>query len=70
VRRTLADGTLRRDLGRYVDRYERRDGEWRIAHRRVLSESPAHGYDTSDFIPSRRDRTDISYDREPVPTVR
>jgi Ketosteroid isomerase homolog len=70
VRRTLADGTIRRDIGRYVDRYERRNGEWRIVHRRVLSESPAHGYETSDFIPSRRNRDDISYDRQPMPTDR
>ena len=53
-----------------LPRKERRDNEWRIAHRRVLSESPAHGYDTSDFIPSRRNRDDISYDRQPVPTDR
>ena len=66
VRRTLPDGTIQRDLGRYVDRFERRDGSWKIAHRRVLSESRAHGYDTSSFIPSRRDRTDISYERRPA----
>ena len=68
VRRTLADGRLERAMGRYVDRFERRDGEWRIAHRRVLLESAvAAGYDPADFTPSRRDRGDVSYEREPAP---
>jgi ketosteroid isomerase-like protein len=66
LRRTLPNGTIQRDLGRYVDRFERRDGVWKLAHRRVISESPAHGYDTSMFIPSQRNRTDISYERRPA----
>jgi ketosteroid isomerase-like protein len=52
-------------LGRFIDRFERRDGEWKIAHRRVTLEyaTPELGYDADDFAPSRRDRTDPSYDR-------
>jgi ketosteroid isomerase-like protein len=30
--------TLRTWFGRYLDRYERRDGEWRIAHRSLVHE--------------------------------
>ena len=30
------DAICRQSCGRYVDRFERRDGEWRIAHRRVV----------------------------------
>ena len=30
------DAICRQSYGRYVDRFERRDGEWRIAHRRVV----------------------------------
>jgi hypothetical protein len=66
--------------GRYLDRLERRDGEWRIAARVVVgewttvvepvpaAEAPAH--------PGRRDRTDLSYARplqtrtpEPAPAI-
>jgi hypothetical protein len=39
------DGTRRRHLdtwwGRYLDRYECRDGEWRIAHRTCVHEFTA-----------------------------
>jgi uncharacterized protein (TIGR02246 family) len=56
--------------GRYLDRLERRDGEWRIAARRVIVEwcsvvdgagalfGPQNG-----FPAPRWDREDISYDR-------
>lgn len=54
---------------RYVDRLERRGGEWRIAHRRMVkdygftadgseSRQPAGGYPIGT-----RDRTDLSYKR-------
>jgi ketosteroid isomerase-like protein len=56
--------------GRFFDRFERRDGEWRIAHRRVIfgdgrvDPVPALG---EDFLPQggfgARDRTDPSYRR-------
>jgi ketosteroid isomerase-like protein len=53
-------------LGRYVDRLERRDGEWRIAHRVVVNEivrylppSPQPVTTRTDL--ARRDRDDPSY---------
>jgi hypothetical protein len=55
--------------GRYVDRLERRDGEWRIAERVVLGEwtmtgdGPALGENKS-----RRDRSDPSYGAVPAST--
>ena len=53
---------------RYVDRLERRDGEWRIAARIVLADSNKVDAVEScwlgdDLQPSRRDRTDPSYRR-------
>jgi 3-phenylpropionate/cinnamic acid dioxygenase small subunit len=55
--------------GRYLDRFERRDGEWRIAKRVVVHEWHSH----LDFAPmrqssgvehwTRRDRSDLSYTR-------
>ena len=59
----MPDGTLQVGMGRYVDRYQRRQGEWRIAHRRVILEASRPGFDTSDFVQGRRDRTDPSYER-------
>jgi hypothetical protein len=53
--------------GRYVDRFERRDGEWRIARRVVVHEwdkvehvEPA--YPPDRFIHGVRGRSDPSYD--------
>lgn len=48
--------------GRYIDRFERREGEWRIARRRVLVEgaSPSQGIPL-DPSASRQDREDPSY---------
>jgi len=56
-------------FGRYIDRFEKRDGRWAIAYRRCIIESsgtytetPRPGiYDQTG--PSRRDRSDISYVR-------
>ena len=52
-------------FGRFIDRFERRNGEWKIARRQVTLEwaSPELGYDSADFAPSRRDRSDPSYER-------
>lgn len=52
---------------RYCDRLERRDGEWRIAHRRALMDwakiqdggQPWEQFDT--YIHGRKDRTDPAY---------
>jgi hypothetical protein len=61
----VRDGQLVRGDGRFIDRFERRHGEWRIAHRRVILEwaTPGRGYDQSVFTPGRRDRLDPSYER-------
>jgi ketosteroid isomerase-like protein len=60
-------------FGRYIDRYEKRDGKWGIAHRvcinqivcevtktRMSDEAAAITHSTG---PNRRDKTDLSYDR-------
>ncbi len=67
------DGVTSRFLnGRYVDRLEKRDGEWRIALRRctldVLIQGDASLMTSPQLIAGRyiqgqRDRTDVSYQR-------
>jgi ketosteroid isomerase-like protein len=53
--------------GRYIDRFDRRDGEWRIAVRNVVSEwtteLPSVGLLGEAYGEGRRDRTDMSYER-------
>jgi ketosteroid isomerase-like protein len=61
--------------GRLVDRFERRDGHWKIAHRRTVfdwnRDTPsAEGWCTGLFDPAkpgmhkgRKDTDDLSYDR-------
>lgn len=60
---TMADGVLQHGMARYVDRYERRGGEWRIARRRVILESARPGFDAAAFVQGARDRSDPSYER-------
>lgn len=54
---------------RYVDRFERRDGEWRIAHRAVVHDwnreqtVEAEWPEAASFIQGRRDRDDRFYRR-------
>ncbi len=52
-------------LGRYVDRFERRDGTWRISYRKVIVEAtrilPTDGTMLATEGPGRRDRDDPSY---------
>ncbi|OHV30445.1 MULTISPECIES: nuclear transport factor 2 family protein [Pseudofrankia] len=52
-------------LGRYVDRFERRDGEWKIANRLVIVEltyiAPAGGPPPPLLGLGSRDRNDPSY---------
>lgn len=61
-------------IGRFIDRFERRNGEWRIASRRVAMEwmpeeievsavAPG-GYKLGNFAPTRHDRSDPSYERD------
>jgi hypothetical protein len=67
---------LIKTTGRYVDRFERRDGDWKIAHRRLIIESDettslrdhsldvrGEEFDRSAFPQGTRDLTDPSYDR-------
>lgn len=71
-----ADGSLDTFTGgRLVDRFERRDGEWRIAHRRTVFDwnrdtLSCEGWCRGLFDPARpgmhlgrKDRSDVSYDR-------
>jgi hypothetical protein len=61
-------------IGRFIDRFERRDGEWRIASRRVamewmpedMEDSPMGrgGYKLANFAPTRYDASDPSYERD------
>ncbi len=52
--------------GRYVDRFERRDGEWRIADRVCIREWDARAaielaFPVGRFTEGRRDRSDLAY---------
>ena len=60
------DAMCREAWGRYVDRFERRDGQWRVAHRTVVLEASSTSLalggargDTSTW--GRRDRDDRLY---------
>lgn len=59
-------GALMLSGGRYLDRFERRDGDWRIATRVVVLEwhgsAPGGGLDPATTF-ARLGRDDISYDR-------
>lgn len=63
------DGTCDLVGGRYVDRFERRDGVWAVADRACLVEwnaeagSESAGLDPSVFLSGSWDKTDISYQR-------
>jgi ketosteroid isomerase-like protein len=59
-----ADGSVRSGGGRYIDRFERRDGAWRIAERRMVLEYARPGFDVSDYVPGARDLGDPSYERD------
>jgi hypothetical protein len=65
MRTTTAAGELVYGFGRYIDRFERRGGEWKIADRRVTLEGVAggSGFDARDFVQGRQDRSDPSYER-------
>lgn len=66
-------------VGRYVDHFQRRGGEWRIANRVTIVEGrfdlddfalgahmpPAYG--PGETSPATRDRNDVSYHRPPRP---
>ena len=70
LRRIDEDGTCidSRNLGRYVDRWERRAGEWRIIDRTYLHDFDQQGTSAGDFLTTgRRDRLDASYFPETSP---
>lgn len=70
-RRKTKDGTATKDLtfgGRYVDRFERREGVWKIAHRQVIFEwsriDPVEeSYALEQFVTGQRSREDEVYRR-------
>ena len=60
-------------VGRYIDRYERRDGEWRILHRTCVSDWSRLQPTVNDLrnnpdqrLVGRRDRTDPVYRRDTI----
>ena len=59
------DGGLIPGYGRYIDKYERRGAEWRIAQRQVITEYvPTElGLDIAAFVQGSQDRDDPSYRR-------
>jgi hypothetical protein len=71
VVRMVDAGKVMMNGGRYLDRLERRDGDWRIATRAVISEwntfldsnFAAGNGGAPSFLPSRRDTEDPSYAR-------
>jgi hypothetical protein len=62
-------GSVLLATGRYIDRFERRNGDWRISTRVVINESSldvgAQNNEEQDrlFFPGAQDRTDLSYQR-------
>ena len=78
---TYGDVTLRRvddegrctdvrNLCRYVDRWERRNGEWRIIARAYLHDFDASGPAVGSYATTgRRDRLDASYFPPPSPSA-
>ena len=71
LRRNDEDGTEWLDFfsGRYIDKFERRNGEWKIAHRVVVHDwsisnplgATAFPLPMDSFIQGKRDKTDLVY---------
>jgi hypothetical protein len=62
--------TMKFGIGRYIDRIERRNGEWRILHRRCTIEMTMagsaewlHSPAIKGFLKGKWDRSDASYQR-------
>lgn len=74
-----AEGPHFMSTGRYVDHFQKRGGEWRIANRVTIVEgtydvpraaqapSPMTAYTAEERCQAARDRSDVSYHRPPVP---
>jgi ketosteroid isomerase-like protein len=62
-RHVLKDGKRLHTTVRYLDRFEKRAGEWRITHRKVITDATEVLPATEDLVPSlgSRDRNDPSY---------
>lgn len=62
----MSDGRRLRTLVRYLDRFERRNGEWRISYRRCITDAAevltADENPLLPTSPARRDRGDPSYE--------
>lgn len=76
---TAGEGPNFMSTGRYVDHFQKRNGEWRIANRVTIVEgtydvpkaslapSPMTAYTPDEPCPATRDRNDVSYHRPLVP---
>lgn len=76
---TAGEGANFVSTGRYVDHFQKRGGEWRIAGRVAIVESQMDvpksamlaampsAYTQDEPCQAARDRTDVSYHRPPVP---
>jgi hypothetical protein len=76
---TAGDGPNFVSTGRYVDHFQKRGSEWRIADRVAIVESQMDvpksamlarmpsAYTAEEPCQARRDRTDVSYHRPPAP---
>lgn len=76
---TRSEGPHFMSTGRYIDHFQKRGGEWRIANRVTIVEgtydvpraatapSSASAYTVDEPCQATRDSNDISYHRPPVP---
>jgi ketosteroid isomerase-like protein len=64
MRMVAASGEINLGMCRYVDRFERRDGVWKIIHRRTIMEQRRPGLKPAPFLKGSRDRSDPSYERD------
>ncbi|MAC57792.1 MAG: hypothetical protein CMH85_05855 [Novosphingobium sp.] len=74
-----AEGPNFMSTGRYIDHFQKRNGEWRIANRVTIVEgtydvpkaamapSPMTAYTAEEPCQATRDRNDVSYHRPPKP---
>jgi hypothetical protein len=61
--RLVRGDVVERLLARYLDRYERRNGRWRISLRRAIIEAGRPGFEPDSSPRGTRDPTDPSYRR-------